>query len=1007
MSHQTPLVPSHSLALAVALVASLAAPVAAQPVRAVPPPALLVQQNDRSEPLGLKAVDVDARIVGHLAETRMTLTFHNPHDRALAGDLYVPLPEGATVSGYALDVDGVLVDGVVVDKHEARRVFEAEVRKGVDPGLVEWVGGNNFKTRVFPIPAHGTRTVRVDYVAEVDEGPDGARWRLPLNFRDPVGTFSLRVEVVKPDKAPTVVSGGPKGLSFAGWRDSFVAEAKAKGVALTDDLVVALPDVASKPVRVEKAPDGTVYFSIRHDVAVPPAAAPAPPKSVRLLWDASGSREGADRAREIGLVRAYLGSLGAGPLAVELVVFRDAAEPARGFSLPAQLDELVAALEAVPYDGGTQMAAIAPPKGAAPVDLQLLVTDGLSNFGAPDPGDMGAPVYVLNVSSTANHAFLRHLAQSSGGVYLNLARLTDEQALAAIGRPAFSFVRATVKSGKVDELYPRGGRPVQGPFVLAGRLEGDEATVVLEYGVGGKATVRETFSVRAADAGEGGVLRRDWAQKKVDALLVFPEKNADAVTAVGKAHGIVTPGTSLLVLERLDQYVEYRIRPPASLADMRAAYDTQVAQMAKEKEVERADKLETVLALWKARVEWWETKFEYPEGFRYGAKEEKKGRAEAADEEESGTLAEGMMEGGVGLGRGGGGGSDGAALIGARTSAGEPEPEAKEKADTGTEEDVSADAAVVLKAWDPQTPYIAALKAAQAVERYRVYLANRKEYGAAPAFFLDCSDFFRNNGEPALALRILSNLAELKLEDPPLLRVLAHRLAQLDHLDLSVQVFEGVLRLRPEEPQSFRDLALVLARRADGRADGRDTDRSQARADYERAMALLAEVAMGDWDRFSEIETIALMELNRIFPRAKKLGVEAAPVDPRLVKALPVDVRIVMTWDADMTDMDLHVLEPSTEEAYYGHNRTTIGGMVTRDFTQGYGPEVYLLKKGMHGTYTIRTKFYGSSAATLQGAVTLQVDVYTNYGRPDEKRQSLTFRLTETKEMFTVGEIEL
>ena len=50
-----------------------------------------------------------------------------------------------------------------------------------------------------------------------------------------------------------------------------------------------------------------------------------------------------------------------------------------------------------------------------------------------------------------------------------------------------------------------------------------------------------------------------------------------------------------------------------------------------------------------------------------------------------------------------------------------------------------------------------------------------------------------------------------------------------------------------------------------------------------------------------------------------------------------------MSWDADATDMDLHVVEPSGEEAFYSHNRTTIGGLVSRDFTQGYGPEEYMV----------------------------------------------------------------
>jgi len=164
---------------------------------------------------------------------------------------------------------------------------------------------------------------------------------------------------------------------------------------------------------------------------------------------------------------------------------------------------------------------------------------------------------------------------------------------------------------------------------------------------------------------------------------------------------------------------------------------------------------------------------------------------------------------------------------------------------------------------------------------------------------------------------------------------------------------------------------------------------------------------MGTWDRFDEIELIALVELNDLWPRAKAAGVAAWPLDPRLEKRLDMDVRIVMTWDADMTDMDLHVLEASDEEAYYGHNLTTIGGKVSRDFTQGYGPEEYSLRRAMHGTYKIKSHFYGSSAADLIGAVTLQVDVYTNFGRPSEKRRSLTFRLTDRKEEFVLGEIEL
>jgi hypothetical protein len=158
------------------------------------PPTLLMEGTggaSKAESLPITAVTVEARVFGPVAETRMTMVFSNPHSRALAGDLYFPLPEGATVSGYALDIEGTMVDGVVVEKDKGRQVFEKTVRQGVDPGLVELTKGNNFKTRVFPIPARGKRTVMVRYVTDVVETGGSPLYQLPLRFPNELDSFSL------------------------------------------------------------------------------------------------------------------------------------------------------------------------------------------------------------------------------------------------------------------------------------------------------------------------------------------------------------------------------------------------------------------------------------------------------------------------------------------------------------------------------------------------------------------------------------------------------------------------------------------------------------------------------------------------------------------------------------------------------------------------------------------------------------------------------------------------
>ena len=99
------------------------------------------------------------------------------------------------------------MDGVIVAKDEARVAFETEVRRGVDPGLAEWVRGNNFRTRVYPIPAGGTREIRVSYVHSLSGTAEESQYLLPMRHEHAIPEFSLRVEVVQGEVAPVVQEG--------------------------------------------------------------------------------------------------------------------------------------------------------------------------------------------------------------------------------------------------------------------------------------------------------------------------------------------------------------------------------------------------------------------------------------------------------------------------------------------------------------------------------------------------------------------------------------------------------------------------------------------------------------------------------------------------------------------------------------------------------------------------------------------------------------------------------
>ncbi len=472
------------------LLLTLTATLSAQTV----PPALMVKQDGVSKPLGLAALRTEVRIFGSTAQTTMTMTFANPTARPMEGDLYFPLPEGATVSGYALDINGVMVDGVAVEKHEARQVYEAVVRQGIDPGLVQWTAGNNFQTRVFPIPANGSRTVRVEYVTELTGGREEPAYHLPLKFKDKIGQFSLRVEVVKPAAPPRVTKGELTNFAFEKWRDSYVAETKQQNWTPVEDLVVALPKTDGPQVLVERADDGQTYFAIENfptqaNLGVGFARAP---KRVVVFWDASGSRSG-DHKREIAVLREYLTGFvsrlveGEVPTTVvDLVLLRNALGKPNRITVPlADPMGLAVALEKVQYDGGTQLGAIEPIAGAEKPDFYMLFTDGISNFGREEPARLDAPLYIFSADAGANHAFLQCLADSNGGRYFNLANWKDADIFAQARRPAWSFLAAAIDSGDTKDLYPQRPQPLAGRFMLVGKLTGEMATVTAAFGIPG------------------------------------------------------------------------------------------------------------------------------------------------------------------------------------------------------------------------------------------------------------------------------------------------------------------------------------------------------------------------------------------------------------------------------------------------------------------------------------------------------------------------------------------
>ncbi|MCA9580117.1 MAG: hypothetical protein KC668_32030, partial [Myxococcales bacterium] len=162
---------------------------------------------------------------------------------------------------------------------------------------------------------------------------------------------------------------------------------------------------------------------------------------------------------------------------------------------------------------------------------------------------------------------------------------------------------------------------------------------------------------------------------------------------------------------------------------------------------------------------------------------------------------------------------------------------------------------------------------------------------------------------------------------------------------------------RPEEPQTYLALADLAA--ALGASD-------LAVVYYELALS-------GGWEaRFGDVHEIAAVEylrfLSQVEPQTLSNPGLAQSRRGQLAQNLPVrsaDLLVIMTWNTDNTDIDLHVIEPSGEDCHYAHRTTSAGGQMSTDVTRGFGPEMYSIAKAPAGTYEVQAHYFASDRSRL------------------------------------------
>lgn len=920
----------------------------------------------------LHSLDLDVKITGNISTTTATMVFRNNSSRILEGRLTFPLPENVSVSGYALDINGKLRHAVPVEKEKAKEVFETIEKRNVDPGIIEKVEGNNFRTRIYPIPAKGQRTVQISYNTELKTEGNTATYYAPLKYEREIAKFKLNISVFESVSTPKLIEKPDGTFDFEKKGSVWTAFTLKSNYKPLNDLKVTIPKPENYQQTVMQGASGNSYYFLSN-VEIPRGEQSKKlPSEIAVVWDNSLSGTKRNHQKELQLLDQYFKMLK--NVNVKVYLLSNTFDQGETFSISnGNWQNLKNYLSEVIYDGGTDFSQIK----SINTDEILFFSDGISSFGDLDL-KWKMPVYTIVAATKANYAQMKYISAKTGGEFLNLNENTEEKEVGKLLTKPLKFL-GIKENTAVSDVYPSLPTTVNDGFSVSGILNQNNTTVTLLFGYGNLPSIERKILLDASKQTlTDWNISKFWAQNKIAELEIFNEKNQTEIKNLGKQFGIVTNNTSLMVLESVDDYVRYEIFPPEEL---KAEYNSRI----KNNRTEREKRVNDLMAKSERMIE--ELKKWHKEDFSSKKTYPKPRTTEVYDENLEMTRSNNSQP--VSTLRG--------QVAGVAVSADTVRTTEIEEVVTvayGVAREESGDDEThvekkekVIKAGKITTidvksdkQYMKFFEGKKAQSIYTEYIKQRPNYISTPGYYFDIAQLLFAMKENQLGLKVLSSIADLDLENEEIYKLLAYKLKQAGNHDKQLWITKKVMQWRPFDPQSYRDYALAAE----------DNGKFQEALDNLYKILNLSyapELAARD----NGIEETLLMEINQLINRNRS-KMDVSGINPKLIADLQVNIRVVINWNKDDTDIDLWVTDPSGEKCFYSHKATAIGGRMSDDFTGGFGPEQFLLKDAKKGKYKIETNFYGERQASITGPTAIMAEIFLNYATGQQERQIVVFQ---------------
>jgi len=506
------------------------------------------EQPGRYQAAPTQQTDVEMLVTGPIVRTQVTQRFSNPGAQWAEAIYAFPLPEEAAVDRLAMRIGERLVQGVIMEKAQARQTYETARQQGKRSALVQQHRPNLFTTSVANIPPNGEIEVRIEYQDLVTWRDDRFSLRFPMavtpRYRPRAPDKLVEEDIgltsgwaVLPGEIPNAVPLDPDpdpespllnpvsmrvtldaGLplaEIASPTHEIRSEATGQGgvtVSFTRGEVAADRDFVLEWRPVAGQAPRAAFFTERTDAGdyalmlIMPPAANAPlaeiARELILVIDTSGSMGGASIRQARAALHTAIEQLTPGDT-FNVIQFNSSSEALFGQSLPANSTNKRLALgyvDALKAHGGTEIrGALERAFALSPGDDQrltqvLFVTDGAVSNEAELLAYINQSVgdrrlFTVGIGSAPNAHFMAEAALFGRGDHIYIGRIDEvrqkmEALLDRLEHPALTAIRLTL-SNQADVLPdPMPDLYAGEPIVAVMRLSEDVVRIDIEGQLG-------------------------------------------------------------------------------------------------------------------------------------------------------------------------------------------------------------------------------------------------------------------------------------------------------------------------------------------------------------------------------------------------------------------------------------------------------------------------------------------------------------------------------------------